>query len=178
VAGEDVQESWTRPLEGWALSELRGKVTGHFSFCSISTFYTAKSAKQKRTMRADEVRMTIMWGGKNNMAFTLAGAGWTTTDDKEYALKMHFSDGRYYTIKATGLSSGGVMAIFEPHAEWLKRMMLKSSVDIYINGKWIGDFRLDGSAAAIKELMQCAATGLAENGSGDTFDSKPANETF
>jgi hypothetical protein len=169
-AGEDAVTSWSRDIGNWELSELRGQVTGAFSFCSIKTIYAAKNQRQRNTMRSDMIVLQMMYGGAQNIGVGFTADGWRTTEDKPYDLRMQFNDGRYYTVTATGLKGGGVLAIAEPNAEWLKRMMLKSSVDVYINGKHLGDFRLDGSANAIKELMKCAIAGRQEAGSdGDTF---------
>lgn len=174
-AGEDVKKSWSRNIGNWAIAELRGEVTGAFSFCQITTVYQSANAKQRRTMRSEMVSMQIMYGGLDNIGVSLTAPDWTTTEDKTYRLKMQFNDGRYFTVNATGLKSGGILAIAEPNAEWLKRMMLKSSVDVYINNKWLGDFRLDGSANAIKELMKCAMAGRQEAGrDSDTFGSPSA----
>lgn len=169
-AGEDSQTSWSRDLGEWQLSEHRGNVTGAFRFCSIKTLYQAKNQRQRNTMRSNTVVLQMMYGLGDNIGVGFIADGWTTTEDKPYELKMQFNDRRYYTVEAVGLKGGGVLAIAEPNAEWLKRMMLKSSVDVYINNKWLGDFRLDGSANAIKELMKCAMAGRQEAGSdGDTF---------
>lgn len=169
-AGEDVATSWSRDIGEWQISEHRGDVTGAFRFCSIKTIYAAANQRQRNAMRSDMIVLQIMYGGAENIGVGFTADGWTTTEDKPYELKMQFNDRRYYTVQAVGLRGGGVLAIAEPNAEWLKRMMLKSSVDVYINGKHLGDFRLDGSANAIKELMKCAMQGRQEAGSdGDTF---------
>lgn len=178
-AGENVKSSWKRDIGNWELEELRGEVTGSFGFCVIKTVYVAANSKQKRTMRSSAVLLQMMYGGQDNMGVSLVADDWTTTEDKTYRLKMRFEDGHYYTVNASGLKTGGILAITQPNAEWLKRMMVRSSVDIYVNDKWIGDFRLDGSANAIKELMRCAIAGREEAGGGDTFgDTAPAGETF
>lgn len=179
-AGEDVHTSWTRKQNSqWTLSEHRGKVTGVFKFCSIQTFYIAKNTAQKRRIRTDEMSMMLMYGGYDTMSFSIAGSDWKTTPGREYTIRFIFPDGDAYRISADGISAGGMVAIFKPDADWIKRMMLESAVQLEIEGKNLGAMRLDGSADAIRALTKCALDGRAEAG-GETFYGGTAKtgETF
>lgn len=182
-AGEDVHVSWIRAIENaWILREVRGKETGAFSFCVIETTYEATDDGGRRRLRGRAARMSILYSGDDRMGVSITSEDWKTSESRAYDMRFLFRDGSSYDIKADGLASGGLMAMFRPNPAWLKRMMLDAAVEIIINGKTLGQMRLNKSALAIKALTKCGLDGRSEGGaSADTFGARetaPASDTF
>lgn len=185
AAGEDVKTTWQRQVNPqWVLDEVRGETTNVFKFCTIRTVYNAANAAQRRTMRAKELLLMMMYPGDASMSISIAGDDWRMTEGKQYRVRFAFRGGDSYSLTAQGLTERSVIATFKANGDWIKRMMLDSNFTLSINGKELGLLRLDGSAEAIRELMKCAINGRSGvAGNGDTFgdhdDTAPVNgDTF
>lgn len=183
VAGEDIKTAWERAVnDKWLLDQSRGAVSNVFKFCSVRTVYAASDATQRRTMRAKEVLLMLMYAGETDMSLTIAGDEWQITEGKEYKVQFSFKSGERWSIKASGMAGHGVFSTFRADGDWVAKMMLDSNFILSINGQKLGVMRLDGSAEAIKALMECAIKGRneAEVGKGDTFDgpAPAAKDTF
>lgn len=184
VAGEDVKTVWERQVnDKWMLDEVRGSVSNLFRFCTIRTTYQASNTAQRRTMRAKEIMLMMMYGGETDMSVTVAGDQWQITEGKEYKVRFRFKSGQSWSIKARGLAERGVISSFKADGDWVARMMLDSNFILSINDQELGVMRLDGSAEAIKALMECAIKGRNEadvsKDGADTFGPAPAaKDTF
>jgi len=169
--GEDLD------LGNWKITAHQTNVTHRFTHCTASTIYTAETALQRRNMRSHYLTLMVKILADGTGRIDLRGDEWQLLKDKKYVIAFRFDDGQAFHVNGSSGMDQVVSADFNMDADWYKAMMTASSVELFIENKSIGRYRLNDSFRALKALYTCVARNMVQDGAtasnGDTFGDGP-----
>jgi len=159
----------------WTLSTHGFPTTGAWSHCAISADYQAQNEVQRRNAKAANTSLVVKAGG-NFFEVMVGGSDWDLTPDKQYPVSWKFTDGSTYNGTGQG-SSEIYLSVYNTTlpTEWIKSFIRSEGVQLYINGRQAGAYRLTGSARAFDQFADCLKTGtdintVSNRSGGGRFD--------
>lgn len=164
-------EIYKKDIDGWLVSCYQNE--GRFTHCAAGTVWEPTTSSARRRLKADGMIGSLSTNGVN-FGIVLGAEQWRFTPENSYRVSIEFSTGAKWDYTMISKTVESLRYIGEIQPRMVEAFVKSTGFKLWINGTYVGGFKLNGSANAIGHMFG-ATQAYAPVGGGETF---PSRETF